>query len=56
MPDQSYQCSGAQSEDLLVGRSIEAMAAASVYGACRCNGLPRTLGDVSEPARVSRQA
>ena len=44
----------AQSEDLLVGRSIEAMAAASVYGACRCNGLSRMLDGVSEPARVGQ--
>ncbi|ESP86840.1 transcription initiation factor IIB [Candidatus Halobonum tyrrellensis] len=44
----------AQSEDLLVGRSIEAMAAASVYGACRCNGISRTLDGVSEPARVEQ--
>jgi len=31
-------CSGAQNENLLRGRSIETIAAASVYGACRCNG------------------
>ncbi|WP_433630034.1 transcription initiation factor IIB [Halomicrococcus sp. NG-SE-24] len=43
----------AQSEDLLRGRSIEAIAAASVYGACRCNGLLRLLGEVSEIARVT---
>jgi len=36
----------AQNEDLLRGRSIEAMAAASVYGACRCNGWPRTLDEI----------
>ena len=46
----------AQSEDLLVGRSIEAMAAASVYGACRYNGLSRTLDGVSEPARVGQES
>ncbi len=44
----------AQNEDLLVGRSIEAMAAASVYGACRCNRRPRTLDDVTDPARVEQ--
>lgn len=33
----------ATSEDLLRGRSIEAVAAAGVYAACRCNALPRTL-------------
>jgi transcription initiation factor TFIIB len=44
---------GSQSEDLLRGRSIEAIAAASVYGACRCNGLTRLVDDVSEMARVA---
>lgn len=29
--------------NLLPVRSIEAIAAASVFAACRCNGLPRTL-------------
>jgi len=43
----------AQNEDLLRGRSIEAIAAASVYGACRCNGLSRLVGEVSELARVA---
>ncbi|MFT4923139.1 MAG: transcription initiation factor TFIIB [Haloarculaceae archaeon] len=43
----------AQNEDLLRGRSIEAIAAASVYGACRCNGLSRVVDDVSEMARVA---
>lgn len=40
-------------EDLLPGRSIEAMAAASVYATCRCNGLPRTLQEVSDVAKVA---
>lgn len=44
----------AQNDDLLRGRSIEAMAAASVYAACRCNDLPRTLGEVVPVARVAR--
>lgn len=43
----------AQNEDLLRGRSIEAIAAASVYGACRCNGLSRLVDDISEMARVA---
>lgn len=30
------------------------MAAASVYGACRCNGRSRTLEDVIDPARVGQ--
>ncbi|MCD2203801.1 transcription initiation factor IIB [Halobacterium sp. KA-6] len=44
----------AQNEDLLQGRSIEAMATASVYGACRCDELSRTLEDVTDPARVEQ--
>ncbi|WP_256391479.1 transcription initiation factor IIB [Natronoarchaeum rubrum] len=44
----------AQSEQLLRGRSIEGMAAGSVYGACRCNGLARTLDDVSKVAQVTQ--
>ena len=42
----------AQSDALLRGRSIESMAAACVYGACRCNGLSRTLEEVASCARV----
>ncbi|UPV75228.1 transcription initiation factor IIB family protein [Halorussus limi] len=44
----------AQNEDILRGRSVEAMAAASVYGACRCLGLSRTLDDVASVARVAQ--
>jgi len=44
----------AQSEDLLRGRSIEAIAAASVYGVCRCNGHSRLLEDVVDAARVEQ--
>ena len=42
----------AQNEDLLRGRSIKAIAAASVYGACRCNGHSRQLSEISKLARV----
>lgn len=41
----------AQSEGLLPGRSIEAMASAAVYGACRCNGLARTMDEVDRYSR-----
>ncbi len=44
----------AQNEDLLRGRSIEAIAAASVYGACRCNGLSWLLEEVVDAARVGQ--
>jgi transcription initiation factor TFIIB len=40
-------------EDLIRGRSIEAMAAASVSAACRCAGLPRTFTEVETMAAVS---
>ena len=45
----------ATGEDLIRGRSIEAMAAASVYAACRCAGLPRTLQEVSVTSAVSHE-
>jgi transcription initiation factor TFIIB len=44
----------AQREGLLPGRSIEAMAAGCVYAVVRCNGLPRTVAEVAEPAPVDR--
>ncbi|WP_435181480.1 transcription initiation factor IIB [Halorussus sp. AFM4] len=44
----------AQNEDLLKGRSIEAMAGASVYAACRCDGYSRTLEDIAKVARVEQ--
>jgi transcription initiation factor TFIIB len=45
----------AGSEDLIRGRSIEAMAAASVHAACRCAGLPRTLEEIAEVAPVGHR-
>ena len=45
----------AQNEDLLRGRSIEAIAAGSVYSACRCNGLGRTIDEIAALARVNQQ-
>jgi transcription initiation factor TFIIB len=41
----------AQDADLLQGRSIEAIAAASVYAACRCNRLPRAIEEIGAYAR-----
>ena len=46
----------AAKEDLLPGRSIEAIAAASMYAACRCNGLPRTIEEVAAVAAVGSAA
>lgn len=42
----------AQTQDLLRGRSIEAVAAASVFGACRCNGQSWLIADVAPMAQV----
>ncbi|MFQ3293192.1 MAG: transcription initiation factor TFIIB [Natrialbaceae archaeon] len=44
----------AAGEDLLPGRSIEAVAAASVFGACRTNGLPRTMEEIVDVSAVGR--
>jgi transcription initiation factor TFIIB len=43
----------AQSEDLIRGRSLESMASAAVYAACR-RRLPRFLDEIAEAARVDR--
>lgn len=45
----------AQRENLIMGRSIDAIAAASVYAACRCGGCTRTLSEVEEVAGCGRQ-
>jgi len=45
----------AQNEDLLRGRSIEAIAAGCVYATCRCNGLGRTIDEIVALARVNQQ-
>jgi transcription initiation factor TFIIB len=41
-------------EDLLPGRSIEAMATASLYGAARQQGTPRTLVECTTVSRVDK--
>ncbi|MFC7044798.1 transcription initiation factor IIB family protein [Halobacteriaceae archaeon GCM10025711] len=46
----------AQKEDLLRGRSIEAIATGSIYAVCRMNGLPRTLDEVVRVARCEYSA
>jgi len=43
----------AQENDLLVGRSVESIAAASVYATCRLNEATRTLNEVAAVASVS---
>jgi transcription initiation factor TFIIB len=42
----------AHEADLARGRSLDALAAAAVYAACRCRPLPRRLDEVAEFARA----
>lgn len=44
----------AQSEDLLRGRSLEGFAAACVYAACRVAGVSRTVDEVADAAKATR--
>ena len=51
-----YACilfENAQTEDLLRGRSLEGFAAASVYSACRVDGISRTIAEVIAGARAT---
>ena len=41
----------AQREELIPGRSIEAIAAGAVHAACRCAGLPTTTAEVASVAQ-----
>jgi len=45
----------ALSKRLVRGRSINAIAAASLYAACRETGTPRTLGEIAKASLVSRK-
>ncbi|WP_222914236.1 transcription initiation factor IIB family protein [Natrinema sp. SYSU A 869] len=45
----------AQSEQLCRGRSLEAVAAASVYATSRCNGLGRSRTEVAASARCDQE-
>jgi transcription initiation factor TFIIB len=42
----------AQSEDLLMGRSIEGIASACNYAVCRLNAQPRTFGEIARVSKV----
>lgn len=42
-------------EDLIRGRSIEGVATASLYAACRQESLPRSLEEVEDVSRVDRK-
>jgi Transcription initiation factor IIB (TFIIB) len=45
----------ALNEDLLRGRSIEAVATAALYAACRQENIPRSLSEVTPVSRVNRK-
>jgi transcription initiation factor TFIIB len=45
----------ALNEDLIRGRSIEGVSTAALYAACRREGIPRSLEEVSEVSRVKRK-
>ncbi|WP_435125016.1 transcription initiation factor IIB [Halobaculum sp. D14] len=42
-------------EDLIRGRSIEGVATAALYAACRQEGIPRSLDEVAEVSRVEQK-
>jgi len=42
-------------EDLIRGRSIQAVAASAIYAACRQNGIPRSLDEIAEASAISRK-
>jgi len=41
-------------EDLIRGRSIEGVATSTLYAACRMEGIPRSLDEISAVSRVER--
>ncbi|MDY6775708.1 MAG: TFIIB-type zinc ribbon-containing protein [Halobacteria archaeon] len=44
----------AQKDELLPGRSVEAVASAAVYAACRQAGIPRSLDEIADVSRVEK--
>ncbi|WP_226012421.1 transcription initiation factor IIB [Halomicrobium salinisoli] len=42
-------------EDLIRGRSIEGVSTSALYAACRKEGIPRSLEEISEVSRVDRK-
>jgi transcription initiation factor TFIIB len=45
----------ALNDDLIRGRSIEGVATSTLYAACRQEGIPRSLDELTEVARVDRR-
>jgi transcription initiation factor TFIIB len=48
-------CQRAESEGLFRGRSVEGVATAALYAACRQEGIPRSLDEVAEVSRVPQK-
>lgn len=60
LPKNLRECSAKVYRDavdahLIRGRSIEGVAAASLYAACRMYKIPRTLNEIAEVARVDKK-
>lgn len=60
MPEQAREGSmtiyrDAWEHDLIHGRSIEKILAASIYMACRTHTVPRTLGEIENATKVGRK-
>ena len=53
--DSAYIYRNAAKMNIIRGRSIDGVVAASVYTACRVCGLPRTLDEVSEASNISKK-
>jgi transcription initiation factor TFIIB len=53
--DAAFIYRSAAKRNLIRGRSIEGMVAASVYTACRRNDIPRTLDEIAEVSKVSKK-
>lgn len=51
----SLICRLAVQNHIAKGRSIESMAAACIYAACRINRIPRTLDEISQVSRASKK-
>ena len=45
----------AMQRKVTVGRSARCLMCASVYAACRQNGIPRSITDVSQAANISKK-
>jgi transcription initiation factor TFIIB len=45
----------AAKKNLIRGRSVEAVVVATIYAACRLEGMPRTLDELSKVSRIPRR-